>query len=196
MAFTIYIRKIGIKNSLILALIIWSLYFVFVAIISIPEVLLICQLLNGFAMISLFGILFSMTMMWNYRIQNRPVTGCFSALNALVTFLAQFLIRVFAHYQVGIFSNLNLDWNLPFVKNDLFLDSLKQVILYLYLGCAISCLILIAVVFFSAKFISGEYYNPNQVESKITELVGMVVDQQLDQKNVLKKYLQNKKEVT
>ncbi|WP_101519254.1 hypothetical protein [Spiroplasma melliferum] len=191
-----FIRKIGIKNSLILALIIWSLYFVFVAIISIPEVLLICQLLNGFAMISLFGILFSMTMMWNYRIQNRPVTGCFSALNALVTFLAQFLIRVFAHYQVGIFSNLNLDWNLPFVKNDLFLDSLKQVILYLYLGCAISCLILIAVVFFSAKFISGEYYNPNQVESKITELVGMVVDQQLDQKNVLKKYLQNKKEVT
>ncbi|WP_233485436.1 hypothetical protein [Spiroplasma sp. ChiS] len=138
-----FIRKIGIKNSLILALIIWSLYFVFVAIISIPEVLLICKLLNGFAMISLFGILFSMTMMWNYRIQNQPVTGCFSALNALVTFLVHFLIRVFAHYQVGIFSNLNLDWNLPFVKNDLFLDSLKQVILYLYLGCAISCFILI-----------------------------------------------------
>ncbi|WP_233485437.1 hypothetical protein [Spiroplasma sp. ChiS] len=51
-------------------------------------------------------------------------------------------------------------------------------------------------IFFSDKFISGEYYNPNQVESKITELVGMVVDQQLDQKNVLNKYLQNKKEVT
>ncbi|WP_400248779.1 hypothetical protein [Spiroplasma sp. ald] len=193
MSIYFFIRKIGIKNSLILSLIIWSLYFIFVAIIPIPEVLLICQFLNGFAMIFLFGILFSITMMWNYRIQNQPVTGCFSALNALVTFLIQFLIRVFAHYQVGIFSNLNLDWNLPFIKNDLFLDSLKQVILYLYLSCAISCFILIVVVFFSIKFISGEYYNRNQFESKLSELVGIVVIHEIDQKIALKKYLQKKK---
>ncbi|UZQ29639.1 MAG: hypothetical protein OHM57_10245 [Spiroplasma phoeniceum] len=74
-------------------------------------------------MIFLFVILFSITMMCNYRIQNQPVTG-FSALNALVTLLVKFLIRVFTHYQAGIFSNLNLDWNLPFIKNYLFLDSL------------------------------------------------------------------------
>ncbi len=104
-----FIKKIVINNLLILALIIWSIYFIFVAIISIPEFLLICQFLNGFAMIFLFGILFLITMMWNYRIQNQPVTVCFSTLNYLVTFLVQFLIRFFTHYQVGIFSNLNLD---------------------------------------------------------------------------------------
>ncbi|WP_231918054.1 hypothetical protein [Spiroplasma sp. TU-14] len=191
-----FVKKVGIKKSLILAFAVWGGYFILTATISVPEVLLGLQLLNGFALGILFGVLFSLAIMWNYRIQNRPVTGCFSALNSLMTFLVQFLIRVFANNHLGIFNNLELNWNLPFVENDAFLKTLKTTLLFLYLGCAISSFGLIILVCFTAKFISGEYYYPKQVEEKMVELVGMVVPQQVDQKIVLQEYLRIKKEVT
>ncbi|WP_338965080.1 MULTISPECIES: hypothetical protein [unclassified Spiroplasma] len=191
-----FVKKVGIKNSLILAFAIWGVYFILAATISVPEVLLGLQVLNGFALGVLFGVLFSLAIMWNYRIRNRPVTGCFSALNSLMTFLVQFLIRVFADNHFGIFNNLAINWNLPFVENDAFLKTLKTVILFLYLGCALSCFGLIILVYFTAKFISGEYYYPKQAEVKLAELVGMVVPERVDQKIVLQEYLQTKKEVT
>ncbi|WP_424526716.1 hypothetical protein [Spiroplasma endosymbiont of Glossina fuscipes fuscipes] len=113
-----------------------------------------------------------------------------------MTFLVQFLIRVFANNHFGIFNNLELNWNLPFVENDAFLKTLKTTLLFLYLGCAISSFGLIILVCFTAKFISGEYYYSKQVEEKMVELVGMVVPQQVDQKIVLQEYLRIKKEVT
>ncbi|WP_283271661.1 hypothetical protein [Spiroplasma sp. SV19] len=192
----LFVKKVGIKNSLILGFAVWGLYFILAATISVPEILLGLQLLNGFALGVLFGILFSLAIMWNYRIRNRPVTGCFSALNSLMTFLVQFLIRVFASNHLGIFNNLELNWTLPIVENDMFLKTLKPVILFLYLGCAFCCSLLIVVVYFAAKFISGEYYQPKQVAEKLTELVRMTMPQQVDQKIVLQEYLQIKKEVT
>ncbi|WP_425380186.1 hypothetical protein [Spiroplasma endosymbiont of Stenodema calcarata] len=192
----LFVKKIGIKNSLILAFVIWGLYFILVATIWVPGVLLGLQILNGFAVGVLFGILFSLVIMWNYRIRNRPITGCFSALNALMTFLVQFLIRVFANNHLGIFNNLDLNWQLPFVENEFFLAKIKNVILFLYLGCAFSCFVLVIFVYYTAKFISGEYYNPQQVATKLAELERRVIPPDFDQKIVLQEYLQIKKEVT
>ncbi|AHF58194.1 hypothetical protein [Spiroplasma eriocheiris] len=188
--YPVIVKKWGIRNTIFGAFTIWIIYFLVVAFTKIPELWITCQLLSVLAFGIIFVILFSLSMVWNYRVSRRPVTGCFSALNALTTFGAQFVQRAISNAQVGPFKNITLNWNLPVVTNDSYdLSHLHNLVMIIFAVCAGVCLLLMVFVFFTIKHISGEYFSRQNYNFARQILAANLTEQEYDQDVSLTEWL-------
>ncbi|WP_368486122.1 hypothetical protein [Spiroplasma sp. DGKH1] len=173
--YPIVVKKWGIRNAMMIAFSLWIVYFLLVSFTKVPELWLVGQLLNGFAFAIIFTIIFSLAIVWNYRISRRPVTGYFSALNAFTTFVAQLIQRAISTTHHGLFNNINVDWNLPVVQDDSFnLNNLHLLVMIILMVCLVITLLLMIFVFFTIKHLSGEYFSRENHDFDCRVLAGTI----------------------
>ncbi|AGM24693.1 MFS transporter [Spiroplasma chrysopicola] len=167
--YPLVVKKVGIKNSLIGAFAIWAGYFLLIGTIQIPELYLVLQILNGFILGALLGILFSLIIMWNSRVKNRPITGFFSAINAFSGFIVQFGIHSAALKQIGIFNGVIIDWNMPIANFNL--EILKTTVIILFVSLTVITVLLVILVYFTGNYISGEFANQKKFDHNVSILM-------------------------
>ena len=173
--YPLVVKKWGIHKAMMIAFSLRIVYFLLVTFTKIPELWFVGQLLNGLAFSIIFTIIFSLAIVWNYQISCRPVMGCFSALNALTTFIAQLVQRAISTNHWDLFNNINVDWNLPVVQDGSFnlniLHLMVMIILMVYLAIT---LLLMLFVFLTIKHLSGEYFSRENHNFDCRVLVGEI----------------------
>ncbi|AGM25723.1 hypothetical protein SSYRP_v1c01270 [Spiroplasma syrphidicola EA-1] len=167
--YPLVVKKFGIKNSLVGAFAIWAGYFLLIGTVQIAELYLVLQILNGFVLGALLGILFSLIIMWNSRVKNRPITGFFSAINAFSGFIVQFGLHSAVLKQIGIFNGVAIDWNMPIVNFNL--EMLKTTVIILFVTLAGISILLVGLVYFTGNYISGEFANQKNFDDNVKVLM-------------------------
>jgi len=157
------ILKLGFKSLLLGLLAITLVVILFMAFLDNPYVYVILNFMLGLAFSQLFYAFFSMAIMWNYRVKNVPVTGLVSMMGVLGTFIVETIIGVLKVEQQGIFSDyknghlgeLNLD------QATQFQEMASGVIVISFAIVGVFAIFAIVTLFFTFKFVFGEYQNIN-----------------------------------
>ncbi len=176
----IFYKKIGIKYTFGIGLLLLFIYYTFMSFSSNPITLLLLDFVSGAGYVIIFMTLLSLVLMWQSRTPNKKILPIFSLMIVATKFLTIYIINVLSIYNVWIFQDKNI--NQTYVQNDEVTKLLNAQTTFMFTGLVITILLLLIVFYYSSEFVLAEYNNDINISYKMKNILKTKI-KQIDQKN-------------
>ncbi len=164
----ILIKKIGVKYTFGLGLLLEFLYFSMMSFNSNPIIFLVLDFICAVGFILILLTLMSLVLMWQTRTPRKMILPIFSIIYTSTSFLTQYIIKLLSETNFGIFklkngfSDYDPDDNVTQILNN------QTTIIFTFLSVISLCILL--AFYYCSEFILAEYKNYIYFANKMNEI--------------------------